>query len=94
MLSKDFSNILHMDDLYYMKIAIEAAREAAKHGEVPIGAVVVQNPVDGKLSQQLINTTTKSKILAVCRNNRETNNDPSAHAEVLAIKKASEILGR
>ena len=52
------------------------AREAAARGEVPVGAVIVR---DGK-------------IIASSHNLTETNNDPTAHAELLAIRSACEIL--
>ena len=46
-------------------------------GEVPVGAVVV----------------CKEKIIACARNERETSGDPTAHAEVLALRRAAEALG-
>lgn len=61
----------------YMKIALEEAKKAAEMGEVPIGAVVVK---DGE-------------VLSAAHNLCETNNDPTAHAEILAIRKATEALG-
>ncbi len=60
----------------YMHSALSLARTAATCGEVPIGAVVVR---DGK-------------IIAGVHNLTETNNDPTAHAELLAIRAACEIL--
>ena len=53
------------------------AREAQMAGEVPVGAVVV----------------CKEKIIACARNERETSGDPTAHAEVLALRRAAEALG-
>lgn len=60
----------------FMTLAIELAKTAADHGEVPIGAVVVHD----------------NQIIATGYNQNITLCDPSAHAEILAIKKASEIL--
>lgn len=57
-------------------MALDKAHVAYKKGEVPVGAVIVK---DGE-------------VIAKAYNKRETLNDPTAHAEVLAIKKASEKL--
>ena len=61
----------------YMKLALEVAERAAIRGEVPVGAVIVQ---DGKL-------------LVRAGNRVEADNDPTAHAEILAIRAAAGILG-
>ncbi|GAB3813327.1 tRNA adenosine(34) deaminase TadA [Tessaracoccus terricola] len=61
-----------------MRLAIEQARQALTHGDVPIGAVVL-GP-DGAL-------------LASAGNERELTGDPTAHAEVVAIRRAAEALG-
>ncbi len=60
-----------------MGLAIERAREAGRHGDVPIGAVVAR---DGE-------------PIAAAGNERELRRDPTAHAEVLAIRAAAEALG-
>ena len=60
-----------------MGLAIERARVAAEHGDVPIGAVVAR---DGE-------------PLAAAGNERELRHDPTAHAEVLAIRAAAAKLG-
>ena len=60
-----------------MEVAIEEARRAERHGDVPIGAAVFR---DGEL-------------LARAGNERELRRDPTAHAEVLAIRAAAELLG-
>lgn len=60
----------------FMPLALEQARRAAKANEVPIGAVIMQ---DGK-------------IIASAHNLTETHNDPTAHAELLAIRAACDIL--
>ena len=61
-----------------MLVALEQARLAAVHGDVPVGAVVVHNGI----------------IIAARRNEREATNDPTAHAEVLALRDAAQHLGR
>jgi cytosine deaminase len=60
-----------------MEIALEEAREAARRGEVPIGAVVVR---DGT-------------VLARAGNRTRENHDVTAHAEVVAIRAAAEAVG-
>ena len=60
-----------------MGLALERAREAEAHGDVPIGAVVAR---DGE-------------PLAAAGNERELRRDPTAHAEILAIRAAAEALG-
>lgn len=65
-------------DETYMAMALDEARAAAGIGEVPIGAVVV---CDGA-------------VVSRAHNRREVDHDPTAHAEMLAIKEASSKLGR
>jgi tRNA(adenine34) deaminase len=60
-----------------MGIALERARAAEQHGDVPIGAAILR---DGEL-------------LAAAGNERELRRDPTAHAEILAIRAAAEALG-
>lgn len=60
-----------------MGVAIEEARKAEAHGDVPIGAALFR---DGEL-------------LSRAGNERELRKDPTAHAEVLAIRAAAEALG-
>lgn len=62
----------------YMNAALSEAKAALEQGEVPVGAVVVQ---DGK-------------IIACAHNEREALCDPTAHAEVLALRRAARLLGR
>jgi len=64
-------------DEKFMRQAIVQAQKAEQLGEVPIGAVIVR---DGK-------------IIARAHNLRQTTKDATAHAEILAIKKASKKLG-
>jgi tRNA(adenine34) deaminase len=64
-------------DAAFMRAALEEARAAEAAGDVPIGAVVVK---DGR-------------VLARARNRREADADPTAHAEVLALRAAARALG-
>jgi len=68
----------------YMKIAIEEAKKAASEDEVPVGAIVVFLPA-GRHGG--------GDIIAKARNECESRQDPTAHAEILAIQKAAKKLG-
>jgi tRNA(Arg) A34 adenosine deaminase TadA len=61
-----------------MEIALEQARAAAARGEVPVGAVV---------------TDAAGRVLAMAGNEVEARRDPSAHAEMLALRAAAQRLG-
>lgn len=61
-----------------MRVALDAARDAAVDGEVPVGAVVMQ----------------AGRIVAVAANAPRGLCDPTAHAEMLAIRAAAQALGR
>ena len=61
-----------------MRVALEQAELAAISGDVPVGAVVLY----------------EGKIIAARHNEREATNDPTAHAEVLALRDAAQQLGR
>jgi len=61
----------------YMELALEEARAAARVGEVPVGAVVVRG----------------EEVISRAYNLRETDNDPTAHAELIAIREAARALG-
>lgn len=63
----------------FMHIALEEAKNAASRGEVPVGAVVVSK---------------EGTILAQAGNRTREHNDPSAHAELLAIREACRVLGQ
>lgn len=65
-------------DERWMREALRAAREAAGRGEVPIGACVVSSD---------------EKLLAVEGNNTRTLCDPTAHAEILALREAAHAAG-
>jgi len=66
----------HLDD-QHLKKALELARIAADHGEVPVGAVLVH----------------KDRVIVEAYNRREELGDATAHAEMLAIRKACTLLG-
>lgn len=61
----------------WMQAALTEAREALLHSDVPVGAIVVRN----------------GEIIASAHNEVEKNQNPSAHAELLAIQRASAALG-
>ncbi|KGF25976.1 MULTISPECIES: tRNA adenosine(34) deaminase TadA [Staphylococcus] len=65
------------NDEYYMKLAIEEAKKAQKLGEVPIGAIIVKN----------------NEVIASAHNLRETAQLTTAHAEHIAIERASKVVG-
>ena len=65
------------DDERWMRRALDEARRAPEHGDVPVGCVIVR---DGE-------------AIATARNERELRQDPTAHAEVLAIRDAALTLG-
>jgi tRNA(adenine34) deaminase len=64
-------------DEYFMRLALREAEQAPAHEDVPIGAVVVR---DGEL-------------LAAAHNERELRQDPTAHAEILALREAARAVG-
>lgn len=65
------------DDEYWMRQALSLARQAEADGEVPVGAVVVRD----------------NELIGSGRNRCITDADPSAHAEMLAVREAAERLG-
>ena len=66
-----------MDDSFWMQEALAEAHQAAAMGEVPVGAVVVRDGV----------------VVGRGFNRRETDGDPLAHAEILAIRQAAQQVG-
>ena len=66
-----------VDDGRAMAVAIEEARAALGHGDVPVGAVAV---VGGE-------------VVARAHNERERRGDPTAHAEILVLRAAAEVVG-
>ena len=61
----------------FMDLALKTAKNAAKAGEVPIGCVIVRG----------------YEVIATVGNRTLTDRDPTAHAEVLAIRQAAEAIG-
>jgi tRNA(adenine34) deaminase len=66
-----------MDDVQAMTVALDEAEAALGHGDVPVGAVVVRG----------------GEVIARRHNEREATNDPTAHAEVLALRDAAAAVG-
>ncbi|HSE24011.1 MAG TPA: tRNA adenosine(34) deaminase TadA [Pyrinomonadaceae bacterium] len=66
-----------MRDQYWMRRALEAALEAKERGEVPIGVCVVSN----------------NALTAIAGNRTRTDCDPTAHAEILALRSAAQAVG-
>jgi tRNA(adenine34) deaminase len=62
---------------YYMRLALREAEQAVEAGDVPIGCVVVQG----------------EEVIAAARNERELRGDPTAHAEILALREAARHVG-
>lgn len=62
----------------YMKRALELAEDSRKKGDIPVGALVVDK---------------SGKIVSEAHNERELQKDPTAHAEILAIRQAAQNLG-
>jgi tRNA(adenine34) deaminase len=60
-----------------MDLALEAARQAGSAGEVPVGAVALR----------------AGHVLSVAGNQRERDRDPTAHAEIVALRQAADLLG-
>ncbi len=67
-----------MDDIYFMKLALAEAEAAFAQAEVPVGAAIADET---------------GAVLAAARNQTLTLCDPSAHAEMLAIRKACKAVG-
>lgn len=67
-----------MTDREYMELALFEAEKAEREGEIPIGAVLVF----------------RDTVLAAAHNRRETDYDPTAHAEILTLRRGAERLGR
>jgi tRNA(adenine34) deaminase len=70
-------NEASVDVASLMEAALEEARAAAAHGDVPVGCVIAQG----------------SRIIARARNRTLADHDPTAHAEMLALRQAAAALG-
>jgi tRNA(adenine34) deaminase len=64
-------------DEYFMRLALREAERALEHDDVPVGAVIVHG----------------GEVIGVGRNERELREDPTAHAETIAIREAARALG-
>jgi tRNA(adenine34) deaminase len=65
-----------MSDMDFMRLALDEARRAMSHGDVPVGAVLVSN----------------GDVIASAGNEKELRNDPTAHAEMLCLRAGAERL--
>jgi len=63
-------------DEFFMSLALEEANKALEHGDVPVGCVIVSS----------------GEVIATAHNEKEKLKDPTAHAEILAIRRASDKL--
>jgi tRNA(adenine34) deaminase len=64
-------------DEYFMRLALREAERALEHDDVPVGCVVARD----------------QEVIAAAPNERELRGDPTAHAEILALREASRVLG-
>jgi tRNA(adenine34) deaminase len=64
-------------DDYFMHLALREAERATAHEDVPIGAVVVRG----------------GEVIAAAHNERELRADPTAHAEIIALREAARVVG-
>jgi tRNA(adenine34) deaminase len=64
-------------DEYFMRLALREAELASEHEDVPIGAVVAR----------------EGEVIAAAHNERELRQDPTAHAEILALREAARVVG-
>jgi tRNA(adenine34) deaminase len=67
-----------VSDVEMMRVALEAARNALASGDIPVGAAIFNS---------------SGELVAIGHNERELHNDPTAHAEIVVIRKAAEKLG-
>jgi tRNA(adenine34) deaminase len=65
-----------MDDAFWMRLALEEAALAEQHEDVPVGAVAVL----------------RGEIIGRGHNRREIDRDPTAHAEIIALREASKLI--
>jgi tRNA(adenine34) deaminase len=67
-----------VSDIEMMRVAIDAARTATASGDIPVGAAIFDS---------------NGNLVATGKNERELHNDPTAHAEIVAIRNAAEKIG-
>jgi len=70
------SRVFFPRDEYFMRLALREAERALEHDDVPIGCVIAH----------------EGEVLAAAGNERELRGDPTAHAEVLALREAGRAL--
>ena len=71
------SQIFFPRDEYFMRMALREAERAPEHDDVPVGCVVAR----------------EGEMIAAARNERELRGDPTAHAEILALREAAKAAG-
>src|SRR5271165_5789925 len=76
-MSEPMSERFFPRDDYFMRLALREAERALEHEDVPIGAVVVR----------------EGEVLAAAHNERELRQDPTAHAEIIALREAARAAG-
>ena len=76
-MSEPMSEHFFPRDEYFMRLALREAERAAEHEDVPIGAVVAHG----------------GELIAAGHNERELRQDPTAHAEIIALREAARALG-
>jgi tRNA(adenine34) deaminase len=64
-------------DEYFMRLALREAQRASEHEDVPVGAVVAR----------------EGEVIAAAHNERELRQDPTAHAEIIALREAARVMG-
>ena len=64
-------------DEYFMRLALREAERATEHDDIPVGAVIVR----------------EGEVIAAGHNEREVRADPTAHAEMIAVREAARALG-
>ena len=62
-----------------MRAALAVAQNASASGDVPVGAIIIND---------------EGQVIATGHNERELHNDPTAHAEIVAIRRAAEKIGQ
>src|SRR4051812_45191670 len=65
-------------DEYFMRLALREAERALEHDDVPVGCVVARD----------------QEVIAAAPNERELRGDPTAHAEILALREASRVMSQ
>jgi tRNA(adenine34) deaminase len=71
------SSIFFPRDEYFMRLALREAERALAHGDVPVGCVIARD----------------QEVIGAAPNERELRGDPTAHAEILALREASKAAG-